>query len=325
VTGTVPKRRSRLKQRGEQVLLIAVGAVFPRLPEAFDAIFGNLLGWLAASVLRVRRRTVDRNLLAAFPERSPGWRRKVARAAYRHFSAESLALLRFKRMSKSQVADRLEIDGLDLLHQAVASGKGAILLAGHFGNWEIAALGVAARGIPLDVVVRRQRNPWFDDHIRGIGRRFGVGVVYRDEATREVPRRLRQSRLVALVSDQNAPRGGIFVDFFGRPAATARGPGVLGLRTGTTILFLDPKRVPGLRARYRMGVTPLSIDVAKTMDDRVRALMRAFVRELEMRITEAPEQYFWFHDRWKTRPEAEGRNEPVSPRADHPDTAKAES
>ena len=77
----------------------------------------------------------------------------------------------------------------------------------------------------------------------------------------------------------------------------------MGLRTGTTILFLDPKRLPGRRARYRMGVTPLRIDAAETMDDRVRALMRAFVRELEMRIREAPEQYFWFHDRWKTRPE----------------------
>ena len=264
-----------------------------------------VLGWLAGSVLRVRRLTVDRNLRIAFPDGSPGWRRKVARGAYRHFAAESLALLRFQRMSKSQVADRLEIDSVERLHEAETSGKGAILLAGHFGNWEIAALGVAAKGIPLDVVVRRQRNPWFDDHIRGIGRRFGVGVVYRDEATREVPRRLRESRLVALVADQNAPRGGIFVDFFGRPAATARGPGVLGLRTGTTILFLDPKRLPGRRARYRMGVTPLSIDAAATMDDRVGALVRAFVRELEMRIREEPEQYFWFHDRWKTRPERE--------------------
>jgi KDO2-lipid IV(A) lauroyltransferase len=185
----------------------------------------------------------------------------------------------------------------------VASGKGAILLAGHFGNWELAGVAVAAKGIPIDAVVRRQRNPWFDAYISRFREGLGMGVVYRDEATREVPKRLRQSRVVALVADQNAPRGGIFVDFFGRPAATARGPGVLGLRTGATILFLDPRRVPGRRARYRMGVQPLTIDEGLTLDDRVHAVTQAFLRMLETRIREAPEQYFWFHDRWKTRPE----------------------
>jgi KDO2-lipid IV(A) lauroyltransferase len=303
VTGPGPKRRSRLGQRAEHALLVTMGAVIPRFPEAFDSLFAVVLGWLAGSVLRIRRRTVESNLLAAFPDRSPGWRRKVARGAYRHFAAETLALLRFARMSRSQVADRLEVAGIERFHEAVASGKGAILLAGHFGNWELAGIAVAAKGIPLDAVVRRQKNPWFNAYLAGVRERFGMGVVYRDEATREVPKRLRESRTVALVADQNTPRGGIFVDFFGRPAATARGPGVLGLRTGTTILFLDPRRLAGRRARYRMGVTPLRIDAGGTMDDRVRALTRAFVRELEMRIRDAPEQYFWFHDRWKTRPE----------------------
>ena len=115
---------------------------------------------------------------------------------------------------------------------------------------------------------------------------------------------LSRSRLaIALVADQNTPRGGIFVDFFGRPAATARGPGVLGLRTGTIIFFADPRRLPGSRARYRMGLRPLSTDAVGTNEERVNALTSAFTRELEMRIREMPDQYFWFHDRWKTRPE----------------------
>jgi KDO2-lipid IV(A) lauroyltransferase len=303
VTRPGAKRRSRLRQRGEQVLLVAAAAVLPRLPEWFDAIFAAVLGWLAGSVLRVRRRTVERNLLAAFPDRSPRWRGKVARGAYRHFAGEAVALLRFERFSRQDVADRLEIDGIEMLQAAVSSGKGAILLAGHFGNWELAGMGTAAKGIPIDAVARRQRNPWFDAYVSRARERLGMGVVYRDEATREIPRRLRQSRAVAILADQNAPRGAIFVDFFGRPAATARGPGVLGLRTATTILFVDPRRLPGSRARYRMGVHPLPTDVGETMDDRVHALTRAFLRELEMRIREAPEQYFWFHDRWKTRPE----------------------
>jgi KDO2-lipid IV(A) lauroyltransferase len=304
VTRTGSRRRSRLRQRAEQVLLIAAAAILPRLPERTDGVFAALLGWFAGSVLRVRRRTVETNLAAAFPDRSSAWRRKVARAAYRHFAGEAVALLRFERMSRSEVADRLEIDGIQLLHEAVASGKGAILLAGHFGNWEVAGMGIAAKGIPIDAVARRQRNPWFDAHMSHLRERLGMGVVYRDEATREIPKRLRQSRTVALIADQNAPRGGIFVDFFGRPAATARGPGVLGLRTGTTILFVDPRRLAGRPARYRMGVHSLPTDVGSSLDERVHHLTRAFLKALEMKIREAPEQYFWFHDRWKTRPES---------------------
>jgi KDO2-lipid IV(A) lauroyltransferase len=68
-------------------------------------------------------------------------------------------------------------------------------------------------------------------------------------------------------------------------------------------LFVHPKRLGGTRARYRMGVQAIPTDVGSTLDERVLALTRAFAAALERTIEEAPEQYFWFHDRWKTRPE----------------------
>lgn len=303
--GSSVERRPSFRHRLEYGLLRAAAGILARAPEWVGAGLASLLGWIAGSLLRIRRGTVERNLSTAFPDRSVRWRKRVARAAYRHFAREAVSILRIEAMDRREIASRVQLEGSEALQRALESGTGAILLAGHFGNWEIAGMGFAARGLPIDAVVRRQSNPLFDAYMRNARARAGMGVLYRDEATRQVPKRLRESRAIAMVADQNAARGGIFVDFFGRPAATARGPGVLALRAGATVLFADPRRLPGWRARYRLDLRPIQFESGGSVEERVHALTRAFLERLEATIREAPEQYFWFHNRWRTRPEGE--------------------
>src|SRR5690606_26046295 len=113
---------------------------------------------------------------------------------------------------------------------------------GHFGNWEIAGGALALRGYPLDAVVQRIKNPLADRRIRRLREGFGVRVIYRKDAPREVLRSLRRGRVVALVADQSDRRKDLFVDFFGVPASTARGPALFALRSGAPVVVATSLR-----------------------------------------------------------------------------------
>ena len=290
--------------------MVVVAALARLLPERVAQGAGALLGSVAGSVLRIRRGTVDENLLRAFPEWTGPERAAVARATYRHLGREAMVLLRLGAMRTDEIRDRTEIVGEAVLGEALERGRGVVLLAGHLGNWELAGAALAARGIPLDVVGRRQSNPLFDRRIREMREGFGMRPLYRHTATRPVLKGLREGRVVALVADQNVSEGGIFVDFFGVPASSARGPGVIPQRTGSDLVFLGVIRLPGARARYRLLLEAVPLEDHDGPETGVRAPVQAFHSRLEAVVRAHPEQYFWFHRRWKTRPQDDAAGTP---------------
>jgi len=295
-----------LAHRLEYALFAGISTVVRVLPERGALALGAGLGWLVGSVLRLRRSVVNENLARAFPEASPGWRRKVARASYRHLGREGVALLRMQAMSAEDVRDRTEVVGLERVRCSLAEGRGVLILTGHLGNWEIGGAATAASGIPLDVVARRQKNPLFDARLVRVRETLGMRVIDRQGATRHVLRAMREPRAVALVADQNVRAGGLFVDFFGVPASTERGPALLAARTEADVVVAIVHRLPGPSARYRLSFEPLESG-SRVIDSEDPAIpTRAYLAALERGIREAPEQYFWFHRRWKTRPDAAG-------------------
>ena len=299
--------RPHLTHRIEFVFVVSVAWALVHLPERMAAALGSTLGWVAGSVLRIRRGVVEENLRRAFPGESASWYGRVAGRSYCHLGREVVSVLRFGRMRPEEVRDRCVSEGFELLQDPISRGQSVMALTGHFGNWEVAAVSVTARGVPLDAVVRRQRNPLFDAYLIEARRRLGMGVVYQHEATRAVMKSLREGKVLALVADQNFAGEGVFVDFFGVSASTARGPGVLAIRTGVPVVFTDARRLPGLKARYRLRFSPVSCEATGDLDEDVYLLTRAYMAKLEEVIRESPEQYFWFHRRWKKRP---SRQEP---------------
>ena len=117
------------------------------LPESIAMRIGGLVGLLAASMLRVRRADVDRHLALAFPERSPAWRRRVARGSYVHLGREATMLFRLPTWDAGRLLERVTFTGLDDFQSAVRGGAGAIILTGHLGNWEVAGAAIAATGV----------------------------------------------------------------------------------------------------------------------------------------------------------------------------------
>jgi Kdo2-lipid IVA lauroyltransferase/acyltransferase len=282
---------------------------FIRLVRALDRVLGRRimesvaawLGRLAYRRLRIRADLVEEHLRLAFPDGDEAWVRETAEASYVHLGREGLAMLRMSRLDAQDVVDAtIAPPSLDDVRAALDAGSGVVMVAGHFGNWELAAAGLAARGIPIDAVIQSQSNPYFDGMINRARARLGVTVIRRGGATRGAIEALNRGHVIGLVADQDARGAGVFVPFFGRPASTHRGAALLAIRSGAPLFLGMAIRRPD--GRYEGRVQRIPVPETGEFEDRVVALTAAFTRELEAAIREFPAQYFWHHRRWKTQP-----------------------
>lgn len=288
--------RKDWRHRLEYAAVRMFGAGCNVVPERLAQSGGALFGWLAARAGRPRWGVVTEQLRLAFPEAGDAWRRDVARRCYAHFGAEAMAMLRLSRLGVEGVRARTEVVGREVLEAAAAHSAGAVLVTGHVGNWEICGAAIVAAGLPMDVIAARQRNPYVDRYVTRCRANLGMEVIPRDQARRRVVETLRTGKSVGVVGDQDARDAGIFVDFFGRPAATARGPAVLARRARSLMGTAFVVRLPGRRLRYRLELEML--DPGAGAD----AITQACASRLEAQIRKHPEQYFWMHRRWKTAP-----------------------
>jgi KDO2-lipid IV(A) lauroyltransferase len=298
------KKRHSPAHRAEFALARSLERAVSVLPEGAADRFGARVG-RAIHRLGIRREIVDENLRIAFPDKSAEWLEKTRVAAYEHLGREAAAMLRLSKLDARAVIARTVTHGWDELKDALSLGRGVILVTGHYGNWEIAAATVASRNVPIGAIVRRQGNRLVDERLQQLRRNLGVETIYQGQAPGRVPRILRSNGVVGIVGDQDARRSGIFVPFFGRPASTHRGPALFALRLGAPVFSCIARRLPGDEVRYEVRGTRVRFEPTGNVDEDVRALTAEFALRLEDEVRAAPEQYFWFHKRWKTRPPEE--------------------
>ena len=264
-------------------------------PEPVALAAGRALGTLCREGLRVRRGVVDSQIAASFPAATPHWVRGTARACYRHFGREAALLMggpsRIER-ALSRVADEAGLG--PRLRTEIEKRGGAVVVSGHLGNWELGGGAVRALGVRVTTVVQRQRGA-FGRRLGELRARLELDVLDRDTAARPALDALRSGRILALVADQHARRGSAPVDFLGRPAWTSLAPARLCLAADVPLFFAALVRDP---SGYR--IVHEEIDVARSGAgaDPVE-VTKGWVRVLERKIEQRPEQYFWFHRRWK--------------------------
>ena len=289
-----------LRHRAEYLAYRAIAGGLSLAPEALADRMGSGLGWVVARTARIRWDVAMSQLQHAFPDRDEAWRRDVARRSYAHLGSEAIAMVRMARLRPEDVVRRTELRGFESVEAAIAEGRGVVAVTGHLGNWEIGGAAVAARGFPVDVVVARQRNRLFDARLTRSREELGLTIIPRAKAPRGVLSSLRRGRVVGILGDQDARRAGVFVDFFGRPASTARGPAVLSIRADALLVLAVALRESGPRPRYVVHFEPVTVSRTGELDHDVRALTQAYTARLEDFIRDRPEQYFWLHRRWKT-------------------------
>ncbi len=263
---------------------------------------GEKLGALGYRPLGIRKRVVERQIAAAFPDLTPRAVRNLARESYEHLGRTFIESALLDSLGPDGLRQLVEtVEGWEAIEEVMAKGKGAVLVTGHIGNWELAGAYVAARGIPLDAIVRGMANPLFEAYINRTRETMGMTVVHDSEAVRRTPRSLRAGRAVAFVADQGVKGlASTFVPFFGRPAKTPRGAAVFALRFDVPVVFVVALRQPN--GRYRIVVERIEPPQTGDRDRDVDAIVARFTEHLEKWVRAVPAQYFWQHRRWKRQP-----------------------
>ena len=267
---------------------------------------GRRLGDVLYLAVPRRRHIALANLARAYPELPIGERRRLARRASQHLGMTLSELPRLLAAPLDSTLARIRLEGTDHLRAAMAAHGSALMLTAHLGNWEILCATHRLTDYGLSVVVRPLDAPWLDAVADRLRRRTGVEVIDKRGALRAVLQALRRGRLVGILMDQNAARReSVFVDFFGHPASTSRSIAVLAVRTGAPIvpIFAYRNADGGHRVVIRPALPPAS------SNDPEAAVVEVTTRctaEIERAIREAPEQWLWSHDRWRTRPSADG-------------------
>ena len=263
---------------------------------------GESLGTMGYKPLRIRKHVVEKQVAAAFPDLTPAQVQTIARASFAHLGRTAIETALLPGIGRQRLLDLVtRVDGWEHMERAIAAGRGRVFRAGHHGNWELLAGYIAARGVPVDVIVRGMANPLFDSYINGIRRSLGLTVVHDSEAVKRAPRALREGKAVGFVSDQGVlGLASTYVNFFGRPAKTPRGAAVFALRFNAPVLFVDALRQPD--GSYQVIIEPVEVPLTGKREADVDAIITRFTELLEKWVRKVPGQYFWQHRRWKRQP-----------------------
>jgi len=295
----MPRHRTALRNRLEAFLAGALGAVLARTtPEAAEST-GRALGRLYRHLDARRRNLARTNLARAFPEMSPEEVDALSVRVFEHFGGVASELIRALSHPPADALSRIETKGAANAVNALASGRGVLLMTAHLGNWEWAALGTGALGIRTGVVARPLDNPLLDATLTRLRSSTGNTVIEKREATRAMLRALRGGGAIGILNDQHAhPPDAITAPFFGRPAATSSALARLADRTEALIVPAYAIRIePG---RWRLTYEPpLDVRALSPQERGVEMLTARLNGILEAMIRRHPEQWLWLHNRWR--------------------------
>jgi KDO2-lipid IV(A) lauroyltransferase len=271
------------------------------LPNRMAVRIGGLLGRLAFDLFRIRRDVTLANLAAHLDERGEGSSFAViGRRAYVNFGRAIAEFARVPCVDVDYIDRYIRFEGLSHLDRALEEGRGGVLVTGHFGSWELMGCVLVRMGYPVTFVVGVQRNLLVQDLMNRLRSECGIQVI-QPASLLETTRVLRGNRFIAMLSDQDARRQGVFVDFLGEPASTHAGAARLALLTGAPIITGFVVRT-GLTHHLIVIEEPIHMEQAVDREESLLKMTRAYTRSIEAYVRRHPDHWLWAHRRWKTRP-----------------------
>jgi Kdo2-lipid IVA lauroyltransferase/acyltransferase len=300
------RKKSAVLQRVEYALYRAVAAGANRASDQAIARWGTRLGRLSRNLLRRRDALALRNLTAAFPQMSAEQRRRILDACWEHFGREALRTIRMQNLPVAEIAIRCPFVNAELLEQAIARGRGVILISAHFGGWEVGGLALMSLVNNVRTITRPLDNEFLERDLGRIRARTGAEVLDRRRAARAMLKALSENAVVVILPDQAVlPREGVLAPFIGRNAWTTPAPAKMALRLGSTIVFAFC--IPDATGHRLEFEEPIVVDQLSEEERDPVALTKRINDVISRRIERRPELWLWMHDRWKGT-ESEGVN-----------------
>lgn len=256
---------------------------------------------------RGRARALE-HLRFAYPEKDEVW---IAQTAERSF--EYLVMLVFdvfltpQLVHKHTLAKYFSYDPVELapIFDWIEQKQSIVMVTGHYGNFEALGYALATHGLKIFTVGRPIDNPLIDHYLRSVREKQGQVIIDKRGAARQLTQVLSSGNVLALVADQNGGRKDIFVEYFGRKASTYKSIGLLAMRYKCPIVVGYCQRLED-SYKFHIGITRIIRPEDWADKDEPLAWITAeYTRGIEDFVRLDPQQYWWLHRRWRTRPPEE--------------------
>ncbi len=224
----------------------------------------------------------------------------VARRAFRNFGKFVIDFIHFPLMTRQEVRRRLVFSQWTELDEAVASGRGVLIVTMHVGVWDLGAAALAAYDYPINAIADSFRYPKMSDLVHGSRERLGMKVIPMDRVGPAVFRALKRGEILAMLIDTPLPGQEITVDFLGAPAEVSAVPARIALRTGAWVVPAVVLRGPQRDTMIRpvIDIHAAKYEPTGDVERDVLALTRLIMGALEAAVREHPEQWYIFHPMW---------------------------
>ena len=294
-------KRRALRGRVLGFGLSALSLIARPLPLPVVRAYGLFLGHLGWHVLRRYRRRALANIAVAFPDWPKRKQRDTIRRMFHHLGQSLMEFVWLPNLDAKTLQRTTEIHDAHYIDEALAGGRGALIFTAHCGDWEWLAATVSLLGHRLTVLQRERDEPDLNRFIERLRARFGMQPIDRGSTAGALQmfRALRNGGLLAFLIDQNIRAESVKVPFFGKPALTPIGPAKLAVRAEAPVMICFIERRNGKQIVHFQAPVPTS-----RADDPVEITAR-LTAAIEEQVRRAPEQWVWFHPRWKERPKWE--------------------
>jgi KDO2-lipid IV(A) lauroyltransferase len=264
----------------------------------------KIAAWLGRFFYRhlpIRKAVALANLKLCFPDKNDAEIESIIEKTYVNIATVFLEFLYFPKFTKENIGEVLDFpdESRRLIRSALDRGKGLILISGHFGNWELGAFAIGAfASKQFTIIVHPFHNKAVDKIVNGYRALLGNLPVPMDNSVRASLSALRENGVVALLADQSSAKESLPAKFFGIDVPTFQGPAIFALRTQAVMATgFSTRKDDGT---YRLVLN--EIDYSDLKDDSeasVAELTQRHVSALEKFIRKYPENWLWFHKRFK--------------------------
>lgn len=294
-----------LKRASARVGLFISWRIIARLPYKAVKTMANILTSIGFCLTIKLKRSARESLNIAFgAEKSREQVNTIVRACFRNLGQAMVDLIYYSE-HPDEVKEKFIIEGKEYLDQALEKGKGVVAVTAHFGNFPLMQLALAQYGYKVNVIMRKARDKKIAERVCKTMASVGVKSIYSIPARACVQNSLqvlRDNEILFVLLDQNfGSSSGVFVDFFGRKAATGTGPIVFADRAKSPILPIFNIRENG--DRYKIIIEPpLELEARDSKDEMLFVNVSRITNIIEQYIRKYPHEWGWMHRRWKSKP-----------------------
>jgi KDO2-lipid IV(A) lauroyltransferase len=262
----------------------------------------DCLGLLWFTIDKRHRNVVLENVNKAYPGKfTPPQLEVFAKKIFKNLAGVFFEIIWFQKLSNDQLKQYIDVKGLEHLAKSHEKGRGVIVLTCHMGNFELLTTTLLDTDYSGFCTYRKLDFEPLDKWIHKTRERYGVKMIPLKGASKKIIGILRQQGVVATLLDQNMDwYNGVWVDFFNRPACTHTGLATLAMKTRAPVVPLFSRKTGENYVLEFLPEVPVQVTRDRIKDIEINT--QNFTRAIELMVRQCPEQYFWVHNRWKTKP-----------------------